>query len=388
MLLSGFITLFTAFINAASFSNGWTDDSQAESLSYSTQPCVTGTLSRASRRRRYGGVTASIIQPQVIGTLPHSNGIQPNGSPIYSAHPPMISTLPQVNGIQPNGSPIYSAHPPMISTLPQVNKVEQNKTSANPAHPRMISAPPQANKVKRNKVPIKTSIICTTDILLQDIKMMHHETNPNFTSLLSKLFKKNKNPECRYTNHKLSSFKICELLGIGSFGNVYLIKDKKTGKYSAVKEICRCKSKASPSRPISCLEARIQDSLRDGPFIARSYKYDNSPTDHLWIFMEYYEGKTLRYHFDKYLRFAEEVVIGICTKLLLALEHIHDKNILYNDIKLENILLDGQGHVKLTDFGLSERITEDKEARIGPWLLPIRVPGESFENDKGSHRGA
>ena len=123
-------------------------------------------------------------------------------------------------------------------------------------------------------------------------------------------------------------------------------------------------------------EAIIQCEVRDGPFIARLHEYASN-SNHLWIVMEYYNGRDLQYYFNKYQRFSEELVIRICAELLLALEYIHDRGIIHGDVKLANILLDDRGHVKLTDFGLSRRITEknvgEASCDIPPYTSPEKV---------------
>ena len=60
-------------------------------------------------------------------------------------------------------------------------------------------------------------------------------------------------------------------------------------------------------------------------------------------------------------RFGEEVARIYISEIILALEYLHSKGIIYRDLKPDNIILDEQGHVKLTDFGLSKEIEEGDE---------------------------
>ena len=57
---------------------------------------------------------------------------------------------------------------------------------------------------------------------------------------------------------------------------------------------------------------------------------------------------------DNDKKFSEKVTRAYIAEILVALEYLHDKNVLYRDLKPDNILVDGTGHLKLTDFGLSK----------------------------------
>lgn len=65
-------------------------------------------------------------------------------------------------------------------------------------------------------------------------------------------------------------------------------------------------------------------------------------------------GGELFFHLRKNKKFSEERTRYYAAELICALEYLHSKSIIYRDLKPENILLDENGHVKLTDFGLSK----------------------------------
>jgi serine/threonine protein kinase len=70
--------------------------------------------------------------------------------------------------------------------------------------------------------------------------------------------------------------------------------------------------------------------------------------------MDFLNGGELFYHLRRERRFSEERARFYAAEILLALEHLHSHNIIYRDLKPENVLLDNQGHIRLTDFGLSK----------------------------------
>ena len=89
------------------------------------------------------------------------------------------------------------------------------------------------------------------------------------------------------------------------------------------------------------------------PFIVDLY-YAFQTQDKLYFVMEFLNGGELFHHLRKEKRFSEERVIFYAAEIALALECLHQHNFVYRDLKPENILVDSDGHVKITDFGLSK----------------------------------
>jgi serine/threonine protein kinase len=77
--------------------------------------------------------------------------------------------------------------------------------------------------------------------------------------------------------------------------------------------------------------------------------------DKLYMLTDYYNGGTLFFHLRKSRHFDETRARFYAAELLLALDHLHSHQIIYRDLKLENILMDHMGHIALTDFGLSKQ---------------------------------
>ena len=75
--------------------------------------------------------------------------------------------------------------------------------------------------------------------------------------------------------------------------------------------------------------------------------------------MEFINGGELFYHLQQAGRFSEERAKFYTAEIILALEYLHNAGVVYRDVKPENILIDSEGHVRLTDFGLSKGGLED-----------------------------
>lgn len=88
------------------------------------------------------------------------------------------------------------------------------------------------------------------------------------------------------------------------------------------------------------------------PFIMKMH-YSFTTKNYINIVLDFCPGGELFFHIVKQRRFTENVARFYIAEIILAIEHLHDNNILYRDLKPENVLLDYDGHVKLTDFGLS-----------------------------------
>ncbi|KAF5124625.1 hypothetical protein DV452_000007 [Geotrichum candidum] len=102
----------------------------------------------------------------------------------------------------------------------------------------------------------------------------------------------------------------------------------------------------------------------------------------LWVVMEYMEGGALTDVIDNNT-LTEEQISTICFETCKGLQHLHRQNIIHRDIKSDNMLLDAQGHVKITDFGFCAKLTEHKSKRatmVGTpyWMAPEVVKQKEY----------
>jgi len=76
--------------------------------------------------------------------------------------------------------------------------------------------------------------------------------------------------------------------------------------------------------------------------------------DKLYFVLDYCAGGELFFHLGKLGKFPEPRTKFYAAEITLAIDHVHKLDIIYRDLKPENVLLDARGHVRLTDFGLSK----------------------------------
>ncbi|NXT23071.1 KS6A2 kinase, partial [Syrrhaptes paradoxus] len=160
-----------------------------------------------------------------------------------------------------------------------------------------------------------------------------------------------------------SQFELLKVLGQGSYGKVFLvrkIKGSDSGQLYAMKVLKKATLKVR-DRVRSKMERDILAEVNH-PFIVKLH-YAFQTEGKLYLILDFLRGGDLFTRLSKEVMFTEEDVKFYLAELALALDHLHGLGIIYRDLKPENILLDEEGHIKITDFGLSkEAIDHDKRA--------------------------
>ncbi|CAD8045249.1 unnamed protein product [Paramecium primaurelia] len=147
-------------------------------------------------------------------------------------------------------------------------------------------------------------------------------------------------------------FKVHALIGRGSFGEVYLVEKLDTNQLLAMKVLHKSKIQKQNLTRYALTERNVL-SLTKHPFIVR-LRYAFQTADKLCLIMDYCPGGDLSSHLRREQRFPEERVKLYLTQMILALEDLHKRDIIFRDLKPDNIVLDADGFAMLTDFGLSK----------------------------------
>uniref|UniRef100_A0AAY4E5C8 protein kinase C n=1 Tax=Denticeps clupeoides TaxID=299321 RepID=A0AAY4E5C8_9TELE len=150
----------------------------------------------------------------------------------------------------------------------------------------------------------------------------------------------------------LSDFKCVAVLGRGHFGKVLLSEYKTTGEMFAIKALKKGDIVARDEVDSLMCEKRIFETVNSvrHPFLVNLFACFQTK-DHVCFVMEYAAGGDLMMHIHADV-FSEPRAVFYAACVVLGLQFLHDHKIVYRDLKLDNLLLDTEGYVKIADFGL------------------------------------
>ncbi|KAM8843409.1 serine/threonine-protein kinase N1 isoform 6-T6 [Synchiropus picturatus] len=150
----------------------------------------------------------------------------------------------------------------------------------------------------------------------------------------------------------LQDFRLIAVLGRGHFGKVLLSEYKKSGVMYAIKALKKGDIVARDEVESLMCEKRIFEivNLSHHPFLVNLFACFQTP-EHVCFVMEYTAGGDLMMHIHTDV-FTEPRAVFYSACVVLGLQFLHDHKIVYRDLKLDNLLLDTDGYVKIADFGL------------------------------------
>lgn len=177
-------------------------------------------------------------------------------------------------------------------------------------------------------------------------------------------------------------FAMLKVLGKGTFGKVMLARVKKTGEVVALKILKKEVIVAKDEVAHTLTENRVLKSTVH-PFLTE-LRYSFQTKDRLIFVMEYVNGGELFFHLSRERVFSEERSRFYAAEIVLAVKYLHDNKVVYRDLKLENLLLDSDGHIKITDFGLcKEDITYGATTKTFCGTPEYLAPEVLEDNDYG-----
>ncbi|KAH7312390.1 kinase-like domain-containing protein [Stachybotrys elegans] len=169
----------------------------------------------------------------------------------------------------------------------------------------------------------------------------------------------------------LNHFRLLRVVGRGAFGKVRIVERKDTGLSFALKYIRKDEVVKSESVRNIIRERRMLEHVNH-PFIC-NLRYSFQDIEYMYLVVDLMSGGDLRFHISR-KTFTEEAVRFWIAELGCALRYVHGQNIIHRDVKPDNVLLDADGHVHLTDFNVASDVVPGKTLTSKSGTLAYLAP--------------
>ncbi|KAK9702122.1 Protein kinase [Basidiobolus ranarum] len=317
------------------------------------------------------------LLPQLDGRLPTPNRPPPppnhkaNGYPTppssqFKSHKPGHPMPPSTDmvDIPLHRQPTLPKQIPIKQIPPKQLPIKQIPVKQIPAKPIPTKQPPQPP----SQGVVQTDVVVKPKAKLKDQRLS--------TMTESQIMEKLKSIVSRGdpTNLYLKIKKI----GQGASGSVYVARSLTTNQRVAIKQM---DLGHQPRKELIVNEILVMKEAQHPNIVnfLDSYLIQSSE---LWVIMELMEGGALTDVIDNN-SLNETHIATICLETCRGLYHLHSQNIIHRDIKSDNVLLDAEGHVKITDFGFCAKLTEHKNKRatmVGTpyWMAPEVVKQKEY----------
>jgi len=173
-------------------------------------------------------------------------------------------------------------------------------------------------------------------------------------------------------------------IGVGCFGSVYVVQRKSSQKYYALKRLSKGLLAENNITRQLFQEKNCMLEL-DSPYFVKLFSTTQTQ-QHLILIMDLVDGGEFFHYLLTKSRFPEHQAIFYATNVILAFEHMHERGIIYRDLKPENLMFDATGYLKMIDFGFSKKIddgTTDTFCGTPEYMAPevLREESHSYPYD-------
>lgn len=154
-------------------------------------------------------------------------------------------------------------------------------------------------------------------------------------------------------HYRLEDFELMRVIGRGSYAKVLMVELKKTKRIYAMKVIKKEMFVGNENEDIDWVqtEKHVFERASNYPFLVGLHSCFQNES-RLFFVIEFVRGGDLMYHMQRKRKLTEPEAQFYAAEISLALDFLHMRGIIYRDLKLDNVLLDHEGHIKLTDYGM------------------------------------
>ncbi|XP_013140903.1 PREDICTED: atypical protein kinase C isoform X5 [Papilio polytes] len=152
-------------------------------------------------------------------------------------------------------------------------------------------------------------------------------------------------------HYSLEDFELIRVIGRGSYAKVLMVELKRTKRVYAMKVIKKALVTDDEDIDWVQTEKHVFETASNHPFLVGLHSCFQTPS-RLFFVIEFVRGGDLMFHMQRQRRLPEEHARFYAAEISLALHFLHERGVIYRDLKLDNVLLDHEGHIKLTDYGM------------------------------------
>ncbi|XP_056888343.1 serine/threonine-protein kinase N2-like isoform X2 [Takifugu flavidus] len=257
----------------------------------------------------------------------------------------MMSILPRYSSFTTFSSSL-TATPDLFAPSTPHSTVKENQTTT----PLPSDAPVFRLSFEEDGAPLTSPGDNTSSVITATTNKPSTLTLDNMTSLNNR--EGGEDQPVSTLKMQMDDYKYISVLGRGHFGKVLLAEFKKTGKLYAIKALKKKDIVTRDEVDSLMSEKRIFEMINASrhPFLVNLHGCFQTG-DHVCFVMEYLPGGDLMIHIHNSV-FTEAQTRFYSACVVLGLEFLHLNKIIYRDLKLDNLLMDADGFVKITDFGL------------------------------------
>ena len=230
-----------------------------------------------------------------------------------------------------------------------------------PSSPLRMTKPRVSSNADSVPSPITSPVLSHSDFTSPVIRAQHKHHRRQSSAALSEALGRPgsprlsavvSHPQPRAIQTSIKDFEIIKPISKGAFGSVYLSKKKSTGDYYAIKVLKKADMVAKNQVTNVKAERAIMMWQGESDFVAKLY-WTFSSKDYLYLVMEYLNGGDCASLIKVLGALPEDWTKKYIGEVVLGVQHLHSRQIVHRDLKPDNLLIDANGHLKLTDFGLS-----------------------------------